>query len=78
MLTASGDYAQLVECKIIALDTEKWPLAERLSCSACHVYMQARCPANRATRLGGLKPGSVLLFEVLEKPWNLILDFKGT
>ena len=28
MLTASGDYAQLVECKIIALDTEKRPLAE--------------------------------------------------
>ena len=30
MLTASGDYAQLVECKIIALDTEKRPLAERV------------------------------------------------
>ena len=30
MLTASGDYAQLVECKIIALDTEKRPLAERM------------------------------------------------
>ena len=30
MLTASGDYAQLVECKMIALDTEKRPLAERV------------------------------------------------
>ena len=30
MLTASGDYAQLVECKVIALDTEKRPLAERV------------------------------------------------
>ena len=30
MLTASGDYAQLVECKIIALDTEKRPLAEQV------------------------------------------------
>ena len=30
MLTASGDYAQLVECKLIALDTEKRPLAERV------------------------------------------------
>ena len=30
ILTASGDYAQLVECKIIALDTEKRPLAERV------------------------------------------------
>ena len=30
MLTATGDYAQLVECKIIALDTEKRPLAERV------------------------------------------------
>ena len=30
MLTASGDYAQLVECKVIALDTEKRPLAERM------------------------------------------------
>ena len=30
MLTASGDYAPLVECKIIALDTEKQPLAERV------------------------------------------------
>ena len=30
MLTASGDYAQLVECKITALDTEKRPLAERV------------------------------------------------
>ena len=30
MLTASGDYAQLVECKIIALDTENRPLAERV------------------------------------------------
>ena len=30
MLTASGDYAQLVECKIIAVDTEKRPLAERV------------------------------------------------
>ena len=33
MLTASGDYAQLVElveCKIIAPDTEKRPLAERV------------------------------------------------
>ena len=25
-LTASGDYAQLIECKIIAVDTEKRPL----------------------------------------------------
>ena len=31
MLTASGDYAQLAECKIIALDTEKRPLAERVT-----------------------------------------------
>ena len=31
MLTVSGDYAQLVECKIIALDTEKRPLAERVT-----------------------------------------------
>ena len=30
MLTASGDYAQLVECKIIALDTEKRPFVERV------------------------------------------------
>ena len=30
MLTASGDYAQLVECKIIALDTEKRLLGERV------------------------------------------------
>ena len=30
MSTASGDYAQLVECKIIALHTEKRPLAERV------------------------------------------------
>ena len=30
MLTASGDYAQLLECKIIALDTVKRPLAERV------------------------------------------------
>ena len=30
MLNASGDYAQLVECKIIALDTEKRPLVERV------------------------------------------------
>ena len=30
MLTTSGDYAQLVECKIIGLDTEKRPLAERV------------------------------------------------
>ena len=30
MLTVSGDYAQLLECKIIALDTEKWPLAEQV------------------------------------------------
>ena len=29
-LTASGDYAQFVECKIIALDTEKLPQAERV------------------------------------------------
>ena len=29
MLTASADYAQLVECKIIAFDTEKRPLVER-------------------------------------------------
>ena len=28
-LTASGDYAQLVECKTIALNTEKRSLAER-------------------------------------------------
>ena len=24
------------------------------------------------------EPGFVLLLDVLEKPWNLILDFKGT
>ena len=30
MLTASGDHAQLIECKIIALDTEKRALAERV------------------------------------------------
>ena len=28
--TASGDYAQLVECKIITLNTEKRPLAEQV------------------------------------------------
>lgn len=28
MLTASGEYVQKEECKIIALDTEKRPLAE--------------------------------------------------
>ena len=30
MLTASGDYAQLVQCKIIALDTKERPLAVRV------------------------------------------------
>ena len=30
MLTASGDYAELVECKIIAPDTEKRLLVERV------------------------------------------------
>ena len=30
MLTASSGYAQLIECKIIALDTEKRPLADRV------------------------------------------------
>ena len=29
-LTTSGGYAQLAECNIIALDTEKRPLAERV------------------------------------------------
>ena len=30
MLTASSSYAQLIECQIIALDTEKWPLPDRV------------------------------------------------
>ena len=42
------------------------------------IFSMAVVPDYQLKKQRDIISGFVLLLEVLEKPWNLILDFKGT